>query len=64
MSVKVAVRLRPFSQREIELQSKLIIQMKNNTTYIENVATGDKRDYTFDYSFWSHDGYDINEEVF
>ena len=34
MSLKVAVRVRPFSNREIDLQSKLIIEMSNNTTKI------------------------------
>ncbi len=34
MSVKVAVRLRPFNARELELQSKQIINMNNNTTII------------------------------
>jgi hypothetical protein len=35
-SVKVAVRVRPFNEREINLNSKCIIQMENNTTKIKN----------------------------
>jgi hypothetical protein len=56
MSVKVAVRLRPFNSREIELQSKLVIEMEGNKTWIEDPENpSNKRDFTFDYSFWSHD---------
>ncbi len=60
MSVKVAVRVRPFSQREIDLKSKKCVEMNNRTTILiddnENV-----KDFTFDYSFWSHDGFEISE---
>ena len=37
MSVKVAVRLRPFNQRETELNSQLVISMIGNTTLIKNI---------------------------
>jgi kinesin family protein 16B len=40
MSVKVAVRLRPFNPREIELNAKLIIEMNGNQTKIEDPETG------------------------
>ncbi len=63
MSVKVAVRVRPFNSREIDLQSKLIIEMNNNTTKITDVQTNEKRDFTFDYSFWSHDGFETDPNV-
>ena len=63
MSVKVAVRLRPFNPRETELGSKLIIEMNNNTTKIKDPESGDKRDFTFDYSFWSHDGFETTDDV-
>ena len=52
MSVKVAVRLRPFNQREIDLDSKLILEMNGNCTKITNPEDGNKRDFNFDYSFW------------
>ena len=64
MSVKVAVRLRPFNQREIDLDSKLILEMNGNCTKICNPEDGNKREFNFDYSFWSHDGFIINEEVY
>jgi hypothetical protein len=37
--------------------------MENNTTRIRNTETGEKRDFTFDYSFWSHDGFITQEDV-
>jgi hypothetical protein len=63
MSVKVAVRVRPFNSREIDLQSKLIIEMSSNTTKIVDIQTNEKRDFTFDYSFWSHDGFATDSKV-
>lgn len=62
MSVKVAVRVRPFNNREIELKSENCIEMVGNTTILKDPSTGNTRDFTFDYSFWSHDGFDTTEE--
>jgi len=59
----VAVRVRPFNRRETELKSKLIVDMKDKTTIITNPETGEKKDFTFDFSFWSHDGFDTREDV-
>ena len=59
MSIKVAVRVRPFNSREKD--SKLIIDMQDTQTIIENPANGEKKVFNFDYSFWSHDGF-IREE--
>uniref|UniRef100_A0A669CNY2 plus-end-directed kinesin ATPase n=1 Tax=Oreochromis niloticus TaxID=8128 RepID=A0A669CNY2_ORENI len=54
-SVKVAVRVRPFNSREIEKDSKLIIQMSGNTTTIINPKQAkDNKSFNFDYSYWSH----------
>ena len=58
-AVKVAVRVRPFNSREKERNAQLIIKMNGNTTEIsdpENPQAEPKR-YSFDYSYWSHDGY-------
>ena len=38
--------------------------MTNNTTKIKDINSGEKKEFTFDYSFWSHDGFFINENVF
>ncbi|CAH1972059.1 unnamed protein product [Acanthoscelides obtectus] len=59
-SVKVAVRVRPFNNREISRECKCIIQMSGNTTAITNpkAETNSKeaqKSFNFDYSYWSHD---------
>ncbi|XP_045024716.1 kinesin-like protein unc-104 isoform X3 [Daphnia magna] len=64
-SVKVAVRVRPFNSREINRDSKCIIEMVDNTTIITNpkVPAGSKeasKSFNFDYSYWSHDPQDSN----
>jgi len=61
-SVKVAVRVRPFNERE--KGTKCCIDMKGPTTSIFDPNTGADRPFTFDYSFWSHDGFDTNENGF
>lgn len=61
MSVKVAVRVRPFNDREKEKGSKCCIQMQNPSTLITDPKTGKDRTFTFDYSFWSHDGFTEEE---
>lgn len=60
MSVKVAVRVRPFNAREIELNSELCVEMEGNTTILKE-ANGKTRPFSFDYSFWSHDEFEIDE---
>jgi hypothetical protein len=56
MSVKVAVRVRPFNKREIEMgKDELIIEMEGNKTIITDPENKKKKDFAFDYSFWSHD---------
>ncbi|KAK9707878.1 Kinesin motor domain [Popillia japonica] len=65
-SVKVAVRVRPFNQREIDMDAKLIIQMNGKKTGILNSKANTRdesiryKEFTFDYSYWSHD--DDSEE--
>eukprot|EP00742_Colponemidia_sp_Colp-10_P006091 GILJ01006518.1.p1 GENE.GILJ01006518.1~~GILJ01006518.1.p1 ORF type:complete len:1181 (-),score=265.27 GILJ01006518.1:214-3756(-) len=55
--VKVAVRVRPFNQREKDLNAVCCIKMDGPTTSIVDVEGGAApRDFAFDYSFWSHDG--------
>jgi hypothetical protein len=56
MSIKVGVRVRPFNQREQELNCRLCVEMQGTTTRLINLDDGGKhRDFAFDYSFWSHD---------
>ncbi|CAH1240086.1 KIF1B [Branchiostoma lanceolatum] len=54
-SVKVAVRVRPFNNREIGRQAKCVISMKDKTTAIQNPKQSkDVKAFNFDYSYWSH----------
>ncbi|XP_065183829.1 kinesin-like protein KIF28 [Sycon ciliatum] len=63
-SVKVAVRVRPFNQREKQRNAKLIIDMNGATTYIQNPDNPSQpaHKFTFDFSYWSHDGYSETED--
>ena len=56
-NVKVAVRVRPFNQREKDANSKLIVAMAGNQTLITNPKTNEEKKFAFDYSYWSHDSF-------
>ena len=56
MSVKVAVRVRPFNTREKDNNSICCIEMTENQTTIKD-ELGQPKTFTFDHSFWSHDSY-------
>ncbi|XP_062066818.1 kinesin-like protein KIF28 [Lepus europaeus] len=63
-SVKVAVRVRPFSQREKNSGSKCVISMHSRTTTTvqdpknpEHVKT-----FTFDLAYWSHSGFQEDKD--
>lgn len=57
-SVQVAVRVRPFNKRELQLSSELCIKMDGNQTKLLDLEKPQNdKDFTFDYSFWSHDSY-------
>ena len=60
-SVKVAVRVRPFNAREKDRNATCIIRMQGPKTVIINPDTQEEKDFAFDYSFWSHDGFDFLE---
>lgn len=76
-SVKVAVRVRPFNQREKDMAAKLIVQMDGKKTRLLTVKSSKEqndgsrekyKDFTFDHSYWSFDSSDSHyasqEEVF
>ncbi|XP_068717325.1 kinesin-like protein KIF16B [Montipora capricornis] len=77
-SVKVAVRVRPFNQREIDMGAQGIIEMEGKKTKIFNIKAtsvtgeGERRnrvkDFSFDFSYWSVDdrsrNYASQERVF
>ncbi|XP_068433818.1 kinesin-like protein KIF13B isoform X2 [Clinocottus analis] len=62
-NVKVAVRVRPMSRREKDLQTKCVVEMEGNQTVLNpavtNVGKGDPRNqpkvFAFDHCFWSID---------
>ena len=52
-NLKVAVRVRPFNQREKDASSKLIIAMTGNQTIISDPKNAaEPKKYAFDYSYW------------
>ncbi|KAK3593182.1 hypothetical protein CHS0354_039667 [Potamilus streckersoni] len=61
-SVKVAVRVRPFNQREKNAGSKCIISMNGQTTVITNPENGDTKSFSYDHSYWSHDDFNEDED--
>lgn len=61
MSIKVAIRVRPFNARELKLKTELCVQMNGNTTILKN-EEGKERTFAYDYSFWSHDGFEVDEK--
>lgn len=62
--VQVGVRIRPFNQREKDLNAMVCVQMVGPMTILLDLETqeeGKKREdkkFTFDASFWSFDGFD------
>ncbi|ESO83557.1 hypothetical protein LOTGIDRAFT_236567, partial [Lottia gigantea] len=50
-SVKVAVRVRPFNQREKNAGSKCIISMNGASTTITNPDNGDSKTFSFDHCY-------------
>lgn len=68
MSVKVAVRVRPFNEREKNLGAVCCIAMQGPSTTIKDPSGGDatnktgERTFAFDYSFWSHDDFIEDDE--
>ncbi len=61
MSVKVGVRVRPFNKREEQLGAKLVVQMEGKTTHLIG-EDGQKKSFHYDYSFWSHDSFQVDEQ--
>jgi hypothetical protein len=62
-AVKVAVRVRPFNAREQTEGAVLCVEMDNNRTSIVNPESGQKRDFFFDYCYWSHDQFVSHPET-
>lgn len=61
MSVRVAVRIRPFNSREKEMNATCCCRMEGPKTFIRDPETKKEKDFTFDFSYWSHDGFKEEE---
>ncbi|CAI5444067.1 unnamed protein product [Caenorhabditis angaria] len=58
-SIIVAVRVRPFNEREQKRNCKLAIEMPDEqTTVIRDPKTNEEKRFTYDHSYWSHDGFE------
>ncbi|XP_077998394.1 kinesin-like protein KIF28 [Glandiceps talaboti] len=62
-TIKVAVRVRPFNDREKKLGSKCIVAMTGQSTELTNPnePREEPKKFTYDYSYWSHDGSKVSE---
>jgi hypothetical protein len=63
MSVKVAVRVRPYNERELKAgTARCCVSMSGPSTALTEREGGEPRSFTFDYSFWSHDGFALEAD--
>lgn len=61
-NIRVAVRVRPFNQREKDRGAKLVVDMVGNTTIIKHPKGEiEPKKFSFDFSYWSHDGFKEDE---
>jgi kinesin family protein 1 len=62
-AIKVAVRVRPFNDREKARNATLVIEMEGQRTGIRDPANlkAEPKWFSFDYSYWSHDGFKDND---
>ncbi|KJH45689.1 kinesin motor domain protein [Dictyocaulus viviparus] len=59
--VKVAVRVRPFNKRELDLNTKSVVRMCNGQTILDHVSDDKQpKTFAFDHSFYSTDVNDSN----
>uniref|UniRef100_A0A8C8TLP2 Kinesin-like protein n=1 Tax=Peromyscus maniculatus bairdii TaxID=230844 RepID=A0A8C8TLP2_PERMB len=62
-SVRVAVRVRPFSQREKNSGRRCVVSMHSQSTTIQDPKNGEHlKTFTFDLAYWSHDGYQKDKD--
>lgn len=57
MNIKVAIRVRPFNQREMDLKTELCVKMTGQSIMLLNEKSEVERTFSYDYCFWSHDGF-------
>lgn len=61
-TIRVAARVRPFNQRERDRNARMVISINGPQTTITNPETEETRTFTFDYSYWSHDDFEEQED--
>ena len=57
----MAIRCRPFNEREKKLGALLCVNMTPTSTRVFDEAAGLNRTFNYDHCFWSFDGYDQEE---
>ncbi|XP_054432750.1 kinesin-like protein KIF28P [Pteronotus mesoamericanus] len=62
--VRVAVRVRPFSQREKDAGSTCVVSMPSRTTTtIQDPKNPERtKTFTFDLAYWSHNGFQVEKD--
>ncbi|XP_036925413.1 kinesin-like protein KIF28P [Sturnira hondurensis] len=62
--VRVAVRVRPFSQREKDAGSECVVSMPSRTTTTLRDPRNPERTktFTFDLAYWSHSGFQVGRD--
>lgn len=63
--------MRPFNARELEAKAQLVVKMNSATTTLlpppiegKTDKKVENRDFTFDYSYWTHDGFYTDDSGF
>lgn len=60
--VQVGVRIRPFLPK-IDGDDQLCVAMTDTETILTDILNSkEEKKYTFDFSFWSHDGYGTRDD--
>lgn len=60
MNINVAIRLRPFNNRELSLKSKLCVEMNDQSVKLRNNEGKVVKKFSFDHCFWSHDEFKVD----
>eukprot|EP00761_Pharyngomonas_kirbyi_P009838 gb/GECH01009856.1/.p1 GENE.gb/GECH01009856.1/~~gb/GECH01009856.1/.p1 ORF type:complete len:1270 (+),score=336.42 gb/GECH01009856.1/:1-3810(+) len=63
-SVRVAVRVRPFNEREKKAGANCVVEMEGPNTTITNPENGQKKTFTYDFSYDSFNGVATQQNVF
>ncbi|XP_049855904.1 kinesin-like protein KIF13A isoform X3 [Schistocerca gregaria] len=58
--IKVAVRVRPFNRRELELGTQCVVRMEGQQTILHHTERKQPKSFAFDHCFYSLDKDDVN----